>query len=92
MEIIVSNIFLDKLTAFRKNAFSNEDDNKILLSSKITRLLNSNINIVTNITEEEVDRCFTSNLGEKEYKTIKDTIIHKLIKYQKLLWKIMKIV
>ena len=80
MEIIVSNIFLDKLTAFRKNAFSNEDDNKILLSSKITRLLNSNINIVTNITEEEVDRCFTSNLGEKEYKTIKDTIIHKLIK------------
>jgi hypothetical protein len=80
MDIILSQIFLDKLSEFRKNAFTNEDESMILLSSKIIRFLNSKLNIVTNIDQVEVKNCYSNNIGTKEFKTIKDSIIHKLIK------------
>jgi hypothetical protein len=80
MDIILSKIFLDKLSWFTKKAFENQNEDMILFSSKITRFLNSNIKIVTNFNEEEIISNYSLNIGNKKFKTIKDSIIHKLIK------------
>jgi hypothetical protein len=80
MEILVSNIFLDQLSKFREDAFTSNDENKILLSVKLARFLNSNIDIATNITAEEVSRIFSNSKGNKEFRTIKESVIHKLVK------------